>query len=171
MSHRIVWIILGVLCILGGVLALANPLAASLTAVTLAGWMFLFIGLLQTFAAFRAERWSGRIWALLVGISFVILGIMVLGKPLAGMISLTLVVAVMFLVTGIFKIVLSFGLKGTQGFWLVLLSGALSVILALMIFSNFPVSAATVLGVLLAVELISSGVSMIALSGTVEKAA
>lgn len=166
MGGRILWIIIGVLAILAGILALANPLAASLTAEQIAGWSFLFIGLLQFFAAFRREGWGPRIWAILVGLAFVVLGILLLGNPLAGMVSLTLMVASMFLVTGIFKLVMAFSIQGTNGFWLVLLSGAVSVLLAIMIFGNFPASAASILGILLAVELISSGVSMIALSGT-----
>lgn len=166
MSRRILWIILGVISIFAGILALANPLAATLTAEQLAGWTFLLIGILQVFAVFRQDGWRGRIWAILVAVAFILLGVMLLGKPLVGMISLTLTVASLFLVTGIFKFVMAFSLRGTGAFWLVLISGAVSVVLALMIFGNFPSSAATILGVLLAVELISNGVSMIALSGT-----
>ncbi|TKW66842.1 MAG: hypothetical protein DI616_09490 [Paracoccus denitrificans] len=150
--------------ILAGVFALANPLAATLTAEQVAGWGFLIIGILQIFAVFRQVSWGGRIWVLLVGVLMVLLGINLLAKPLEGVLALTLTIAALFLVEGIFKIVLSFSLRGTGAFWLVLISGAISVILAVMIFGNFPASALSILGVLLAVELISNGVSIIALS-------
>ncbi|MDO5632811.1 MAG: DUF308 domain-containing protein [Paracoccus sp. (in: a-proteobacteria)] len=162
--NRTLWIILGVISIIAGVLALANPLAATLTAEQLAGWTFLFVGILGAVLAFRAEGWGGRIWAVLVGVAAILLGVALLANPLHGIIALTAVVAAMFLVGGIFRIVLSFSLRGTGAFWLVLFSGAVSVLLAIMIFANFPVSALSVLGILLAVELISSGVSMIALA-------
>jgi uncharacterized membrane protein HdeD (DUF308 family) len=68
-----------------------------------------------------------------------------------------------FLATGATKVVMAFGVRGTGYFWVVLLSGALSVLLGFMVLSNFPYSAATILGVLLAVELISSGIANIAL--------
>ncbi|MFV0386586.1 HdeD family acid-resistance protein [Paracoccus sp. (in: a-proteobacteria)] len=166
MSGRIMWIVIGALSILAGILALANPLAATLTAEQLAGWAFLIVGALQAYAVFRGQVWGGRVWAILLAVALILLGVMLLARPLVGIVTLTLVVASMFFVSGVVKIVLSFSLRGTGAFWMLLLSGALSVLLALMIFGNFPASAATILGILLAVELISDGVSMIALSGT-----
>lgn len=164
MAGKVLWIIVGCLSILAGILALANPLVATLTAEQVAGWGFLIVGILQIFAVFRQVSWGGRIWVLLVGVLMVLLGINLLGKPLEGVMALTLTVGALFLVEGIFKIVLSFGLRGTGAFWLVLLSGAISVILAIMIFGNFPASALSILGILLAIELISNGISIIALS-------
>ncbi|MBU3030372.1 HdeD family acid-resistance protein [Paracoccus marinaquae] len=164
MTNRTLWIVLGVLSVITGIFALANPLAATLTAEQLAGWGFLILGILELFAAFRQPDRGGRIWIILVGIAFVLLGVMLLAKPLAGIISLTLMVAMLFMATGIFKVVMSFSLRGTGAFWLLLISGAISVLLAVMIFGNFPAAAATILGILLAVELISSGISMIALA-------
>lgn len=168
MTARILWIIVGVLSILAGILALANPLAATLTAELIAGWSFLFIGILEIIAAFQVKGWGGRIWIILLGIACVILGIVMLRNPLAGVVSLTILAASLFLVNGIFKVVASFSLRKTGGFWLLLLSGALSIILSIMIFSNFPASALTILGVMLAVELISNGIALIGLSGTRE---
>lgn len=171
MTSRILWIIVGVLSILAGIFALANPLAATLTAEQVAGWGFLIIGFLQIFAAFKQDTWGARIWVILVGALFIFLGINLLAQPLTGILSLTLMVAVLFLVMGIFRIVLSFSMRGTPAFWILLLGGALSVILAIMIFSNFPSSALVVLGIMLAVELISNGVTLIALSSTREATA
>jgi uncharacterized membrane protein HdeD (DUF308 family) len=167
MSSRILWIVMGIISILAGILALANPLAATLTAERLAGWAFLLIGILDIIAALRGRQDGNRIWAILVGAAFVFLALNLLLRPLQGVISLTMLVAIMFLITGAFKLVWSFQLRGTQAFWLVFLSGAVSMLLAIMIFTNFPVAATTILGVLLAVELISSGVSMIALSSVI----
>lgn len=166
---RVFWIVLGGLSIVAGGLALANPLAATLTAERLAGWSFLFIGLLQVIAVFQQKSWRGRIWAILAGLAFAILGFMLLTRPLAGILSLTLIVAILFLVTGAVKVAMAFALDRGNGFWLILLSGALSVVLALMILANFPASAATILGILLAIELISNGVSMIAISSSAPK--
>lgn len=166
---RVFWIVLGGLSIVAGGLALANPLAATLTAERLAGWSFLFIGLLQIIAVFQQKSWRGRIWAILAGLAFAILGVMLLAKPLAGILSLTLIVAILFLMAGAVKVAMAFALERGNGFWLILVSGVLSVVLALMILANFPASAATILGILLAIELISNGVSMIAISSSAPK--
>lgn len=163
MGSRVLWIVVGIISVLAGIFALANPLAATLTAEMLAGWGFLIVGVLQVVFAFRDIGWGARIWAILIGLAFVLTGISLLGNPLAGIISLTVMVAVMFLIVGAAKIILSFSLPRGAGFWLLLVSGALSVVLAVMIFANFPQSAAVILGVLLAIELISNGVAMITL--------
>ena len=76
---KVLWIILGVISILAGVLALANPMAATLAAEQIAGWGFLIVGVLQIFLAFRAEGWGARIWAILVALAFILLGIALLG--------------------------------------------------------------------------------------------
>lgn len=163
MGSRVLWIVVGVISVLAGIFALANPLAATLTAEMLAGWGFLIVGVLQVVFAFRDIGWGARIWAILIGLAFALTGISLLGNPLAGIISLTVLVAIMFLIVGVAKIILSFSLPRGAGFWLMIASGALSVVLAVMIFSNFPQSAAVILGVLLAIELISNGVAMITL--------
>ncbi|TRW95078.1 hypothetical protein FNJ84_17465 [Paracoccus sp. M683] len=163
MGSRIFWIIVGVISILAGIFALANPLAATLTANMLAGWGFLIVGVLQIVAVFRAEGWGARIWAGILAIAFIIVGISLLGEPLSGVISLTIMVGILFMITGIARIIMAFSLPRGGGFWMVLLSGVLAVILSFMIFANFPASALSILGILLAVELISNGVAMIAL--------
>ena len=164
---KILWIIIGIISIIAGILALANPIAATLAAEQIAGWGFLIVGVLEIFLAFRAEGWGARIWAILAAIAFVLLGIALLGNPLEGIVTLTVLAGILFMSTGIFRVIMAFQLRGTGVFWLVLLSGLLAIVLAVMIFANFPASVVTLLGVLLAIELISNGVSMIALASVV----
>ncbi|SDD43061.1 Uncharacterized membrane protein HdeD, DUF308 family [Paracoccus isoporae] len=168
MTGRILWIVIGILSVLAGILALANPFMATLTAERFAGWSFIFIGGLQIGAAFQTVGWAGRIWVILLGLACILLGVFLLLNPLAGIVSLTFAAAVTFIIAGIFKIVLAMDLRGTPAFWLMMLSGLVSVVLGAMVLGNFPASAATLLGILLAVELISTGVSMVALSTTRE---
>jgi uncharacterized membrane protein HdeD (DUF308 family) len=162
MTNWIFWLIIGLIVLVGGIAALMNPFAATFTAEQIAAWVFIFGGVLQLVAIFQVEGWGRRIWAILLGIAFLWLGISLLTNPLAGIVSLTIVAAIMFLVSGVAKLFLAFSARGSGYFWAILLSGAISVVLALMIFSNFPESAAVVLGVLLAVELITTGATLVA---------
>lgn len=164
MSQKTSWTLIGVLSILGGLMALYNPAVASLTAEMLTGWIFLLAGILQAFVAFRAEGGANRIWVLLGGLLAVAIGVMLLGNPLKGLVALTLIVATLFLVSGLVKLIAAWPLRQTNLFWFLLVSGAVSVLLALMILANFPASAASVLGILLAVELLSNGVALITLA-------
>jgi uncharacterized membrane protein HdeD (DUF308 family) len=98
-----------------------------------------------------------------VGIIGVVIGVWLLANPLAGAVSLTMAVAVLMLGLGIAKIWACLPLKGTGYFWPIDLSGAISIVLGLMILVNFPYSAVMVLGTFLAAELVLSGISAISL--------
>lgn len=124
----------------------------------MAGWVFALLGIVQIFQAFQVQGWGGFIWALLFGLLSLIVGGSLIFNPLAGMISLTLLVAVLFIATGVVKIMYSFSLRPVTGWGWVLFSGFVSLVLGVMILADFPASAASILGILLGVELISNGV-------------
>ncbi len=164
MKRWIWWLIAGLLSLAGGIIALAYPLAATLTAELFAGWSFILVGIFVLVSAFNDQGWGARAMAILLGILILLFGISLVANPMAGIISLTIVSAIMLLIFGIMRIVLAFSTELSQLRWALILSGALSIILAIMIFSNFPQSAAAVLGIFLAVELISNGISLIVLA-------
>ena len=163
MPNWILLAVLGIVSTIAGVLALLNPFPASLAAVKLAAWAFLIIGAVQIFEAFSAKSWGGKLWTLLLGIVAVLIGIDLLGEPLAGLVKLTIVLGIMFIISGIFKFIVGWRVQRTDFKFAVLFSGLASLILGLIILSNFPASAATSLGILLGIELISNGVSAVAL--------
>ncbi len=147
-----------VISLVGGILALINPFAATLAATLMAGWAFAFLGALQVVQSFQVKGWGGFIWALLFGLLTLAVGLSLIFNPLAGMVSLTLLVAALFLAVGVVKVMYAFSLRPLTGWGWVLISGIVSVLLAIMILADLPWSAANVLGILLAVELISNGV-------------
>ena len=135
----------------------------------MAAWIFLIAGVLQVFAAIRSGGWGARLFGLLLGVAYIVLGLGLLFHPLAGIVTLTVMAAIMFLVNGVLKIVFAFSLRGSGFFWLSLLSGVISVVLAVMVFGNFLAASVSLLGILLAVELISSGMTMLSYGFYVRK--
>lgn len=164
MKNWFLWLLAGILSLIGGLVGLANPLAATLTAELLAGWTFLVVGVLTLASAVGARDMGARIVAILLGILILLLGLSLINNPLAGVVSLTLLVALMLLLAGLFRLVLAFSVPGARLRWVLILAGALSLVLGVLILTNFPQSAAVVLGLFLSVELISNGVSLIVLS-------
>lgn len=150
--------VLAVICIVGGFLALLNPFGATIFAVTLAGWVFLIQGAIQIIHAFRVRDWPGFIWSLGIGVLSLLVGVILVADPLAGAIPLTLLVAVLFLATGVAKIMFALSLKPASGWVWVLVSGLVSAALGVMILAGLPASATTILGLLLGIELVSNGV-------------
>lgn len=157
---RTLWLVIGVISILGGIFALFNPLGASFAAEQLAGFIFLFVGILQFIALFRAPSTSGKVLAALGGVLGVFIGIELLQNPMQGILTLTMAIAILFMATGLVRVVVAFGLRGSAAFVPVLISGLISIALAILIFSGYPESSIYTLGVLLAIELISNGVSL-----------
>ncbi len=164
MKNRTLLIILGVITVIAGFFAILNPVAGSIAVTLLTGWLFLLIGILQAVATFQETDWSHRLWSLLLAALAILAGIGLLADPLAGVISLTYLLAILFVVSGIFKIVASMALPSGNWKWLVLLSGALSLGLGILIFANFAQAALTTLGLLLGLQLISDGASMLGLA-------
>lgn len=164
MKHWFILLIAGIAAIAGGVFALLNPIAATITATTVVAWMFLFMGAMQIVAALGNMGLGTRIWTAALGALAIVIGGWILTNPIAGTLALTWTIGVLFLVEGIVKLVLAFVTRQSPYFWAMLLSGAISVILGGMILGRFPATALTIPGILLAVDLISTGVALVALA-------
>lgn len=163
MAGRMFWMVLGLLSVVGGFFCLLNPIPATFAATTIAAWVLMAVGLFQVIGSFSQEGASSKIWSLLLGVVALILGYSILKNPFAGVLALTSVVAIAFLAGGVAKILLAFAIEKRSFFWVFLLSGVVSIVLAVMILSNFPQSAVAVLGILLGVDLLSNGASLLAL--------
>ncbi len=163
MKASTLWIIAGVLSLVGGIVALFNPFGATLTAVFLAGWIFLFTGIVHLISAFSETGTSAKIWAILWALVVTLLGIAILANPLAGVLSLTLAAAILFTASGLFRVIFAINVRGTGLFWPLLLTGLIAIGLGVYIFATYPGSAAVLLGTLLGIELIFNGVALIML--------
>ena len=112
--------IFGAVSLIGGVLALLNPFAATLAATLLAGWFFIAMGVIQVIQSFQITGWGGFLWSLLFGALTLAVGLSLIFNPLEGMISLTLLLAVLLLVTGAVKVMYAFSLRPVSGWGWVL---------------------------------------------------
>ena len=166
MGNKFLWIVMSLLSIIGGVIALMNPVFASGIATILVAWLFVFFGALQVIVGFRVEGTGAKIWTILLGALAVYLGVTILGHPLKGMMVLTSMIAILCLGGGAAKIALSFALEDRRFFWLVLLSGIASLAVGVIIFMNWPISAVSALGILLGIQLLSDGASSLAMAFT-----
>lgn len=165
------WIILGVFLILGGFYTLMNLPAASLVVGMLAGWVFLFGGAFLLFAAFmsKEDTTSSRVWTGIWSLMLLIAGFSIISEPFKGVITLTLLLGIVFMVSGITRLVLSFSMGGGAMFWLMLLTGIASVIIGFFVMTNTMQAATSLLGLLLAIELLSDGMGSIAYGMTLRK--
>ncbi|MGA2102699.1 MAG: DUF308 domain-containing protein, partial [Candidatus Sulfotelmatobacter sp.] len=101
-TMAILW---GVSLICLGVLALASPLLAAVAVNALIGWLIILAGIVHLVVAFHSREAGSVIWRLLVGLAYVAFGGYVIARPALGVASLTLLLASLFLVEGIFDII------------------------------------------------------------------
>ncbi len=169
--HASTWsIVWGILLIIFGVLAVALPFVAAIAFSIAIAWLLILAGIVHSVVAFHSHRAGRLVWRLLVGVAYAFIGVYLLFHPLLGIASLTLVLAALFLVEGIFDIILFFKMRSLRGATWVLVDGIISLILGLFIYLQWPSSSFWALGILVGVSMIVSGIARVMLSVAVRKA-
>jgi len=170
--HASTWSILcGVAFIVLGVLAVGSPALAALAVNAVIAWLIVFAGVVHLSLAFYAHKAGSLLWKLLVGLAYVFFGVYLIAHPASGVVSLTLVLASLFLVEGIFDIALFFQMRAIGGSGWILADGIITLALGLMIYLQWPSSSNWALGTLVGVSLIISGMTRLMLSLAVRRAA
>jgi uncharacterized membrane protein HdeD (DUF308 family) len=157
--------LLGALLIIGGIVALAVPFYTSVSVVFILGIILLVSGIAMIITAFWTGTWSGFLIQLLIGILYTVVGYAVMEAPVASTAALTLLIGSIFIVAGIFRMVAAIVMRFPQWGW-VLLTGALSLILGIMVYKQFsaePGSAMILIGVLFGIDLVFTGVTWVML--------
>lgn len=156
--HRTGWdIVLGVLSVLAGIIVLGHVATASLVSVLFIGWMSLVGGLALAIAAIVNWKQPEHRWDLAAGALFAILGFGFVRNPGAALVVLTLLAGSLLLVGGVVRIIAAFQPGMPRG--ILLLNGAVTLLLGVLVFSQWPVSALWLLGTILGVQLIMDGVT------------
>jgi len=156
-------VFVGVLFGIGGLVALLYPFGASLIVEQFAGWVFAFLGALQLVHWIKSKQWTGRIWSGLLGLVALLLGLSLIFDPINGLITLTMLVAILFLLSGISKAFAGVSISNSGLKWILLISGLLSLGLGVFILIYLQQAAMSILGLLLAIELLSNGGATLAL--------
>jgi uncharacterized membrane protein HdeD (DUF308 family) len=157
------FIALGVALIILGVLAIALPVAATLTVEIFIGWLLLFGGGFQLVHLLRSQSWRGAVLQILASVLYLGTGLLLLLYPLTGALTLTLVLGTFFLIEGSLKVIMAFRVRPTPRWGWLLFNGILSLALGWMIWIHWPATAAWAIGLLFGIDLIFSGWSMVML--------
>lgn len=153
----------GVLTIILGVFVMGSPLITGLALAVLIGFSMIIAGLAQTIYTFQADSIGRGILRLLFGGITVLAGIAIVGQPGMALATLTLFLAIYFIVDGLTILFASTAVAGGQGKGWVIFNGIITLILGIIIWRGWPVSGAWAIGILLGLRLIFSGMTMLAL--------
>ncbi|MGA7220370.1 MAG: DUF308 domain-containing protein [Candidatus Sulfotelmatobacter sp.] len=163
-------ILWGVLLIIFGMFAIGSPFLAAVAVNVAIAWLIVLAGIVHIVLAFHAHGAGSLIWKLLVGIAYLCFGAYLIAHPLLGVASLTLLLAGLFLIEGILNIVLYFRMRPIHGSAWVLVDGIITLLLGLMIYMQWPSSAAWAIGILVGVSMLISGATRVAMSLAVRRA-
>jgi uncharacterized membrane protein HdeD (DUF308 family) len=143
-----------------GFIAISFSLSATIMSVAFLGWLFLFAGIVQSIRAFSTKRWSGSFVKILAAVLYVVAGILIIQSPTTTALMLTFLIAPLFIVCGIVKMISTITTRSPQWGWGAL-SGAMGVVLGILIWNQWPSSGTWVIGTLVGIEMLFSGISVV----------
>ena len=158
----ILFILLGAACVIGNV-------SATFATVLVFGWMLLVSGIFGLVHAFGTHNWQGFLLSLLSALFRGFTGYLLIRYPLAGAVSLTLILASFFIVAGLFRAIGAGMLKFPRWGWAVF-SGIVSVALGVILLAQMPVSSIWFIGFAIGVDLICDGASLVGFGTAIHQA-
>lgn len=159
------FLVMGIALVALGTFAISWACLATVTlaATWLFGWMLFIAGAAEIVSAFRVGRWGGTLVHLLLGVLYMLVGLLVVDEPGRSAIQLTLVIAIFLIVSGAFRIVFALTQQFSGGGW-VLLNGIVTLVLGVMIYKQWPYSGLWVIGLFVGIDMLLGGWRWIILS-------
>ena len=165
-SHWRLFLIEGIVLFILGLLAIIVPPIATIAVEVLIGWLLLMSGIVGLIATLRMRGSPGFAWSLISAILGIVAGIVLLGWPLSGALTLTMILTVFLVLEGVISILYALEhRRGLSGRWgIMLFSGVIDLFLAGIIFAGLPGTAAWAIGLLVGVNLVFGGSAIIAMA-------
>src|ERR1700687_6102850 len=160
-------IFISVLMIVAGILAIIVPPIAGIAVTIFVGWLLIFSGVAHLVFGWHTRSTGGLLLEVLlgiVGIVYIVVGVYLLLNPVAGLVSLTLGLAIYLFAKGILEFILALRLRPLAGSGWLFIDGIITIILGVMIWKACPSSTAWAVGILVGVSMLFSGVARLMIS-------
>jgi len=156
----------GILLAILGLAAMIVPPLASLAVTIFLGWMFLISGIGGLIVTFWARHMPGFWWSLISAVLAIGAGIVLLARPVQGVLTLTIVVGAYFLAEGVTTIMYALEhRRELSGRWSwLLVAGLMDILIAFLIIAGLPGSAEWAIGLLVGVNLLFGGATLIGMA-------
>ena len=151
----------GVIMIVLGMLAVILPFATGIAVSVVVSWLIVVAGLAYVASAFAGRNAGAFIWRLLIGLVYVLGGGYLGLHPNLALESFTVVMAVIFVMKGVLELITFFQFRAYSGSGWVLFDSIVTMLLAFLIMYPWPSSSNWAIGVILGVNLIFSGVTVL----------
>jgi uncharacterized membrane protein HdeD (DUF308 family) len=168
-QNKGLFIVEGILFVILGLLAIAVPVLFTFSVELLFGGLLIVGGFLQGYRAYTLWEKPGFYISIFAAILSLILGFIFIANPLKGVLTLTAVLMLYFFISGVFKIVLGFELRQTPSWGWLIFSGIIAIFMGGIIYSGWPGTAFWVIGLLLGIDMLFFGISLLSLAFAVDK--
>ncbi|GAA0491679.1 MULTISPECIES: HdeD family acid-resistance protein [Tatumella] len=161
-KQRVLLLITGCLLLAGGIFCLVNPFASGVALSTLAGVMFLLsgVGLIIGMIANRSHNFGPMLGGILLGVAYLIMGYVFIRSPVAGIMAMSVILAVLFAVGGIIRLSAGFRLRGHNAGWLQIIVGILDIIIAVILLTAGPQMSFMLVTVVVGLEMLFSSFAL-----------
>jgi uncharacterized membrane protein HdeD (DUF308 family) len=166
LTRSILW---SILLIILGFIAIASPIASSIGAALVIGWLVLISGLVQLVHAFQSKGIGHIVWKLMVAAFYFAAGIYMIGRPVLELAGLTLVLAIFFCAVGVADIIAWFSTRKSGGSGWMLLNGIITLVLGFIIWNRWPATSLWLLGTLVGISLFMAGMTRLMMTLAVRK--
>lgn len=170
-EHWKAYLFEGVLFLIFGLAAIVLPPVAGIAITILLGWMFFMTGIAGLAFSFWARSGPGFWWSLISALLALFAGLVLIFRPVQSLETLTLLIGVYFLAEGVATIMYALQHRGrsSERWGWILFSGLLDIFVAFIIISGWPGTAGWALGLLVGINLVFGGSSLIALALSARK--
>lgn len=165
-AHWKAFLFEGIVLAILGLAAMIVPPLASLAVTIFLGWMFLISGIAGLFVTFWARQMPGFWWSLFSAALAVLAGLVLIARPVQGILTLTIVVGAYFLAEGVVTIMYALEHRrelSERWSWL-LMAGLMDILIAFLIISGLPGSAEWAIGLLVGINLVLGGASLVGMA-------
>lgn len=159
--QRRYYIVAGIVLMIGGLLAIAFPFFGTLAVAVFVGWILILSGLVELAHALMTRGAPAMMLNAVIGLLSIGVGAMILSDPLTGALSLTLLLAGLFAADGVIRILSATQIHPFAGWGWIVLNGVSSLLLAALLLWLLPDASLYVLGVLLGLDLLIAGGSLL----------
>lgn len=157
-------LLIGVLLIILGIVAIAQPVFSTIFAETWFALILASAGIAKLVYAFQTRSAGGFLWKVLLGSLYIATGAMLFFYPRTGVLTLTLLLGSFLLTEGVFNLILAFRLRPQQNWAWVLVDGIVTLVLGGMIWFQWPFNAPWLIGTLVGASVLFTGISRVMLS-------
>ncbi|NOH46919.1 HdeD family acid-resistance protein [Vibrio rotiferianus] len=165
------FVIVGVIISLMGIGAMSLPVLAGVTISTIVGAVLLFSGLAQAYHTFSINVWKEKLWYVLSAVLYIVGGLFILFKPLAGLVTITMLMVIVMILNGLTRVFFGLSNRSLPSSNVIVLSGVISVLIGGYFFMllDDPAFSTTLLGTFVGISLLIEGISFIFMGRQMKK--